>query len=134
MNSLILKIAIRFLFPVMLAVSLYILFRGHHEPGGGFIGGLLVASALVLKTFVFGVKEIERILRINPLVLIIIGLSCALFSAFLPVFTGYEFFEGLWLDLHLPLVGKPGTPLLFDLGVYIVVIGVVSKIIFSIGD
>jgi multicomponent Na+:H+ antiporter subunit B len=134
MNSLILKIAVRVLFPVILVVSLYVLFRGHHEPGGGFIGGLIAASALVLKTFVFGLEETERIMRIKPIVLIISGLTIAFSASLIPVFLGYNFFEGLWAGFSIPFIGKPGTPLLFDIGVYLVVIGIVSKIIFSIGD
>ena len=134
MNSLILKIALRFLYPVMLVVSLLILFRGHHEPGGGFIGGLLLASALVLKTFVYGLEETERILRIKPIVLIIIGFSIAFIAAVMPLFLGQVFFTGLWADFYLPIIGRPGTPLLFDLGVYLMVVGVITKIVFSIGD
>lgn len=134
MNSFILIVAVRVLFPVILIVSLYVLFRGHNEPGGGFIGGLLATSALILQTFVFGIEKTERLILIKPLALIIIGLLLAFTAAFIPVFSGHGFFEGLWGGFYLPFIGRPGTPLLFDIGVYLVVIGVVSKIVFSIGE
>lgn len=134
MNSLILSIAVRVLFPIIVLVSIYILIRGHNEPGGGFIGGLIAASAIILKTFDGGLEKTERAMRIKPIVFIITGLAIAFISSLIPLFLGYDFFEGIWANFSLPLIGKPGTPLLFDLGVYLVIIGIVSKIIFSIGD
>jgi multicomponent Na+:H+ antiporter subunit B len=134
MNSFILQVALRLLFPVILLVSLYVMFRGHNEPGGGFIGGLLAASAIILKTFVNGLEETERLIKVKPLTLIITGLTLAFTSALLPLFFDLGFFEGLWADFYLPFFGRPGTPMMFDLGVFFVVIGITSKIIFSIGD
>lgn len=134
MKSLILQVALKILFPVLLIVSVLILFRGHNEPGGGFIGGLLAASAFILKTFVFGAKETERDMILKPMIIIFSGLFIAFFSAILPLFTGAGFFEGLWTDFYLPVIGRPGTPLLFDTGIFLLVIGVVCKIIFSISE
>jgi multicomponent Na+:H+ antiporter subunit B len=134
MNSFILRVALKLLFPVILLVSIYILFRGHNEPGGGFIGGLLAASALILKTFVNGLEETERMIKIKPLTMIIAGLAFAFIAAITPLFFGQGFFEGLWANFYLPFFGRPGTPMLFDIGVFLVVIGITSKIIFSIGD
>jgi multicomponent Na+:H+ antiporter subunit B len=134
MNTIILRVAVQLLFPMLLAASLLSLFRGHNEPGGGFIGGLVAASAFLLVTLNGGVEEGQRRLRFRPMQFIGAGLSLAFLAAVVPLPFGYQFFEALWADFHIPIIGKPGTPVLFDLGVYLVVIGVVCKIIFSIAD
>jgi multicomponent Na+:H+ antiporter subunit B len=134
MNTMILRVAVQVMFPLLLVASLLSLFRGHNEPGGGFIGGLVAASAFLLVTLSGGVEAGQRRLGFDPLNLIGAGLTLALVAAVIPVPFGYTFFEALWADFQIPIIGKPGTPVLFDLGVYFVVIGVVCKIVFSIAD
>lgn len=134
MNTMILRVAVQVLFPLLLVASLLSLFRGHNEPGGGFIGGLVAASAFILVTLSGGVEEGQRRLGFDPLHLIGAGLTMAFIAALIPVPFGHTFFEALWADFHIPIIGKPGTPVLFDLGVYFVVIGVVCKIVFSIAN
>lgn len=134
MKSLILQTAVRVLFPFLIIASLLSLFRGHNGPGGGFIGGLVAASAFILLTFAFGVEETEKRKFIKPMLFIIVGLSLAFIALVMPVIFGFSFFEAMWADFKLPLIGKPGTPLLLDTGIYLVVIGAVCKIIFVIGD
>jgi len=134
MNTIILRVAVQLLFPILLVASLLSLFRGHNEPGGGFIGGLVAASAFLLVTLNGGVEEGQRRLRFRPLQFIGAGLTIAFIAAVVPLPFGYAFFEALWADFYIPIIGKPGTPVLFDLGVYLVVIGVVCKIVFSIAD
>lgn len=134
MNTMILRVAVQVLFPLLLVASLLSLFRGHNEPGGGFIGGLVAASAFILITLSGGVEEGQRRLGFDPLKFIGAGLTMAFIAAVIPVPFGHTFFEALWADLHIPIIGKPGTPVLFDVGVYFVVIGVVCKIVFSIAN
>lgn len=134
MQSLILQTAVKVLFPLLIIASVLSVFRGHHLPGGGFIGGLVAASALILNVFALGMRETERKMRMKPVLLIAIGLVIAFSAMLIPMLFGLEFFQALWADFYLPVIGRPGTPLLFDLGVYLVVIGVVCKIIFSIAD
>ncbi len=134
MKSLLLQTAVKVLFPFLLIASLLSLFRGHNEPGGGFIGGLVAASAFILLTFAYGVKETEKRVYINPMLLIVAGLSFAFIASVMPVIFGFGFFEAMWADFKIPLIGKPGTPLLLDAGIYLVVTGAVCKIIFVIGD
>ncbi|MBX2979352.1 MAG: Na+/H+ antiporter subunit B [Flavobacteriales bacterium] len=134
MNTMILRVAVQVLFPLLLVASLLSLFRGHNEPGGGFIGGLVAASAFILVTLSGGVEEGQRRLGFDPLKFIGAGLTMAFIAALIPVPFGYTFFEALWADFYIPIIGKPGTPVLFDLGVYFVVIGVVCKIVFSIAN
>ena len=135
MKSVILLVATRYLMPLMLLLSVFIMLRGHNEPGGGFIGGLIAAAAFALFSIAYDVEQARRLLRVHPLSLIGAGLLVALGSGLIPVITGrLPFLTGLWLNTELPAVGKPGTPLFFDIGVYMVVIGVTLLIIFTLAE
>lgn len=135
MNSLILATAARLLVALMLIFSLFLLVRGHNEPGGGFVGGLVVAAAFSLYGFAFGVAATRRALRIEPQRLLVGGLLIALGAGLAPsVFTGAPFLTGLWGDTTVPAIGKLGTPFVFDVGVYLVVTGVMLKIMFTLAE
>lgn len=127
----ILKTAIRLLMPLFMIFSLYLLFRGHNEPGGGFIGGLIAAIGFVFHALAYDSDTTLRVFRLNPTFLIALGLLLALVSGLMGMFAGYPFMKALWADFYLPIIGRPGTPILFDLGVYLVVIGIVLKITFT---
>lgn len=133
-NSVILSSAVKYLIPILLIFSFFLLLRGHNEPGGGFVGGLIASSAYALYTIAHSVDEAKRFLRVKPLFLIASGLSIALLSGLLSLFTGKEFMTGLWMKYEIPVIGKIGTPLIFDLGVYFLVLGFVTKIIFSLAE
>lgn len=132
MSSLILSTATRYLLPLLLLFSAFLLIRGHNEPGGGFVGGLVAAAAFALYAIADGVTTAQRILRLNPITLIGLGLLIAAISGFVAVVTGQPFMTGVWGSQPVPVLGKVGTPLLFDIGVYLAVIGVVLLIIFSL--
>jgi len=134
MGSLILQIAARQLKPILLILSLIVFYRGHNEPGGGFIGGLLAGTAYVLYAIAFGTKKTMRSLILKPSTLVATGLLTALISAMLPVFQGLPFFTGLWTKIQIPLLGvlKLGTPMLFDFGVFLTVAGMLQVVMFSI--
>jgi multicomponent Na+:H+ antiporter subunit B len=120
--------ACRLMVPAMTVFSIYLLLRGHNLPGGGFIGGLVMASALVLRAMV----DPRRVPKFDLIVLTGVGLLVALGSAVLPLLTGQTFFTGVWGgEIWLPMVGKLkiGTPMFFDIGVYIVVTGVAAKLL-----
>lgn len=134
MNSLILSVAGRYLLPLLLLFSLFVLLRGHNEPGGGFVGGLIASSALALYALAYDVPTARRLLRLEPRVWIALGLTLAGVSGFGGLLTGQPFFAPLWGDQALPILGKPGTPLLFDIGVYLAVIGVTTLILFSLAE
>ncbi len=131
-----LRIAARMMAPVMLVLSLVVLYRGHHLPGGGFIGGLLAASGVGLILLGNGLEAARRALRLEPIVFIAVGLALALASGLLrPVLDGSPLLSGAWLDaFELPLLGSVhlGTPLLFDLGVYLTVVGFTLLCLFSL--
>lgn len=131
MRSLILRTASRYLLPLLILFSVFIFLRGHHAPGGGFVGGLLAASAFALHAIGFGVDETRKLLVVRPQILMGVGLLCAIFSAIIaPLFTNLPFMTALWGEREFPAIGPLNTPLLFDLGVTLTVIGVVLLIIF----
>jgi multicomponent Na+:H+ antiporter subunit B len=134
MTSYILKTATRFLLPLLLLFSFFLLYRGHNEPGGGFVGGLVASAAFALYTIAFTVREARQILRVSPRLLIGLGLVIAGASGLFAVAMGLPFMTGMWLPWELPALGKLGTPLLFDIGVYFVVVGVVLMIVFSLAE
>ncbi|MBN1634171.1 MAG: Na+/H+ antiporter subunit B [Ignavibacteria bacterium] len=134
MKSLILSTAIKFLLPLLILFSFFLLMRGHNYPGGGFVGGLVAASAFALYTLAEGVDKAGKILKISPEFLIPAGLLTAVLSGTISLFFGEPVFKGMWFDYAFPLVGKFGTPFLFDIGVYFVVTGITLKIIFTILD
>ena len=124
----ILPAAARLVVPVQVVFSIYLLLRGHNLPGGGFIGGLVLASALVLRAMV----DPARVPKFDLIALSGIGLLVALVSAAMPWLGGDTFFAGLWGgQIWLPILGKIklGTPLLFDIGVFLVVTGVAAKLL-----
>lgn len=133
-DSIILSTAVKYLIPILLIFSFFLLLRGHNEPGGGFVGGLIAAAAYALFTIANGVEDAKKFLRVEPLFLIAIGLSLALVSGLISLFYGEIFMTGLWLKNEIPVIGKIGTPFLFDVGVYFLVLGIVTKIIFALAE
>lgn len=134
MNSIILRTAAKYLLPLLLVFSVFMLLRGHYLPGGGFVGGLLAALAFVLHSFAYGMKETKTFMRFHPGVLIPLGLVACLIAAIMPFFIGQPVMTGVWLSQKVPVIGMVGSPLLFDVGVYFVVIGVALTVIFSIAE
>lgn len=133
-RSILLSVAARYLMPLMLVFSVFLLLRGHNEVGGGFAGGLVAASALMLYGIAHSPASVRKILPVQPRSLIGIGLLFALLSGLVPMLTGKPYMTGLWLKDPLPVIGKVGTPLLFDTGVYLVVIGVVVWILLTLAE
>jgi len=130
MTSTLLIISSRYITPLLLLLSLVVLYRGHNLPGGGFIGGLIAASAVLLLAISVGWHKTERRLPIQPMWLMVWGLAIAMGSGLFGLAAGGMFMQGVWLPFfELPILGKVklGTPLLFDVGVYLVVIGFTLK-------
>jgi len=134
MDSLILRATSRFLVGLLLLDSLYMLVRGHNEPGGGFVGGLLAASAFALFMLAEGVSDARRLLRVDPRALIGAGGACLLSAAVLPLALGQELLTGQWLKYPVPGIGKLSTVLLFDVGVYLGVLGAVLLVLFALAE
>jgi multicomponent Na+:H+ antiporter subunit B len=136
MDSLVFRSATRLLLPLLLLFSIFLLLRGHNDPGGGFSGGLVAAAAFSLLAIATDVPTTRRTLRVSPRVFIGVGLLIAIVSGVMGLSGGGSFLTGLWAELPLPGGAKlaVGTPLLFDIGVYFVVIGVVLTIVLSLAE
>lgn len=134
MRSLILRTSAWLMIPVLLLFSIFLLLRGHNEPGGGFVGGLVAASAVLLQMIAAGPDEVRRLIPFDVKLLLPAGLLIALLSGLPALFSGQPFLTGLWVTL--PILGglKLGTPVIFDVGVYLVVLGITVQIILSMAE
>ena len=110
------------------------LWRGHNQPGGGFIGGLLAALAVVYTALAYDIVKARKSLKWQPQQYIAFGITAVFMSVLPSILTGKELMKGSWISLKL--IGenslKLGTPLLFDVGVFLVVIGVVLLFLFTL--
>lgn len=133
MPELYLRFLNRILTPVLLLLSLYLLLRGHNLPGGGFIAGLMAAAAFQLQILSRGHDRVRR--TIGPYLNsgIGLGLAVAICSGIVGLLDGI-FFKGVWFSLNLPLLGylKIGTPVIFDLGVFLVVVSVATSYLLGL--
>lgn len=136
LNNVILKTTTQVIFFIIFLFSIHIFLAGHFAPGGGFVGGLLMASAIVLLLLTYDFKTVKSLLPINYMTLTAIGLLLALGTASISVFVGDSFFKHYFDYFNLPLLGKTElhTAMIFDLGVYLVVVGITMIIIQSIGE
>lgn len=136
MSDLILSTATRFLMPLFLTFAVFLLLRGHNEPGGGFIGGLVAAAGFALYSLAYSPGRMLQLLRVGPRTLIGWGLLLAAGSGVPALTAGEPFLTALWAKLHIPgLVNlKLGTPLIFDVGVFLVVVGVVLTVVVALQE
>lgn len=135
MTSSILQTATRLLMPLLLLFAIFLLLRGHNQPGGGFVGGLVVAASFVLYSIAFGVDAARRALPVRSSTLLGIGLLVALVSGLPGAVLGQPFMTSMWTTIALGSTKLDvGTPLVFDIGVFLAVIGVVLTIVFTLAD
>jgi multisubunit Na+/H+ antiporter MnhB subunit len=135
MQSYILKAATRLLVGLILVFSVYLLFRGHNAPGGGFSAALVAATAFALFAIAEGPGPVYQALRIEPRVLIAWGLLLAVCSGLIAVVTGRPYLTGLWCTppgFHGALA--VGTPLFFDIGVFLVVLGTILTLLLNLEE
>ena len=133
MSSLILRTATRLLAPALVLFALFMFLRGHDHPGGGFIGGLLLAAGLALVALAHGIGAVRRMLRVDPVLILTAGLAAAIGAALAALPTGAAPLTVLWSDVPIPGFGKLGTALLFDAGVLLVVVGAFSCFLSAFG-
>lgn len=129
-TSSIFRTAARHLMPLLLLFSIFLLLRGHNEPGGGFVGGLVAAAAFSLYGIAYGLEHARRALLVRPLTLLGAGLLVALASGFPAILRAQPFLTAQWLLDPVAI----GTPTLFDVGVYLVVTGVVLMMVFNLAE
>jgi multicomponent K+:H+ antiporter subunit A len=125
---------VRLLLPLALLVSLFMLLRGHDAPGGGFVGGLVLATAVILQYLVGGTLWVESRLRIRPLYWIASGLLAAALAGLLALLGAQPFLTSLSWQLELPWLGamRLSSVLLFDIGVYLLVVGATVLMLVAI--
>jgi multicomponent Na+:H+ antiporter subunit A len=130
----IMETGLKLVVPLLVAMSVYILLRGHNAPGGGFIGGLIATSAVALIVLARGAKAAKRALRVHPLVIAGVGLVMATLSGLPALLDGARpFLTHLWFKQTVAGVELPlGTALVFDVGVFLVVVGGVSAMLIGL--
>ena len=136
MRSLILPTVARFMLPLLLLFSLFLLLRGHNEPGGGFAGGLVAAMAFILLAVAYDPETARRSLRVNPRHLVAVGLLVAVASGLVGLALGHPFLTGVFFDLPALAGGRLelSTVFLFDVGVYLTVVGVTLTIVLTLAE
>ncbi|MBU7595500.1 Na(+)/H(+) antiporter subunit B [Metabacillus halosaccharovorans] len=135
-NDVIFQTATKVIVFVIILYSLHLFFSGHYTPGGGFIGGLMTAGALVLLLLAFDIKTVVNTLQLDYIKLTATGLLIAVLTGIGSFFFKVPFLTHTFSYVELPFLGETAlaTAVLFDLGVYLVVIGVTMTIIQTIGE
>jgi multicomponent Na+:H+ antiporter subunit B len=133
MKTLIFRSIAPYLAALVLLFSVFVTLRGHNEPGGGFIGGLLAASAFALYGIAFGVPEARRAMWFHPMSVAGTGLLLSALSGLPSLFRGTPYLTGVWTTAPL-FHFDVATIILFDLGVYLVVAGAMTSITLALED
>ena len=136
MSSLILTTVTRLVFFVVLLFSVYLLLRGHNNPGGGFIAGVMTALAILLLSIASDLRQVRRVLQVEPRLLTGVGLLVALTTGVVPMLFGYPFLTSTFGHLHAPWLGEVelASAFFFDLGVYGVVVGGTLLMIMTLAE
>ena len=132
MQSVILKTATRLMVGLILVFAVYLLMRGHHEPGGGFAAALVAGTAFALLGITEGPQKVRRAVRLAPALIAGTGLSLALAAGLLPLVFSQPFFTGIWWQPVKQLA--LGTPLLFDIGVFLAVLGAILAVLLELEE
>ena len=128
------RVIMEWLFPVILTCALYLLMRGHDLPGGGFAGGITASIAIIMLYMGSGTRSVEARLHIQPVRWIAAGLLCATATGAAAWFFGYPFLSTHFRYLDLPIIGEIplASALLFDIGVFAVVVGTTILILIAL--
>jgi multicomponent Na+:H+ antiporter subunit B len=134
-RTLLLEMTTRALFPTILVFSVYLLLVGHYGPGGGFAAGLVAGLAFVLRHVAGGGGDIGTVLPVRPPVLVGVGLAVAVLAALVPAAFGAVVLTSTKLSADVPLLGpvEVQTSLFLDVGVYLLIVGVVLDLLRSLG-
>lgn len=125
----------RTMVPTLVLFSVFLLITGHDVPGGGFAGGLIASAALLLVYLAFGARGLKRALPLDPEALTGFGLAAAILAGIVGLIFSDTFLTYTYAAADLPLIGevKLSTLLLFDVGVYVLVIGLVATAVLRLG-
>ena len=134
-SSVILRVAVRLIFPLTLAFAIFMSLKGHNDPGGGFIGGLIAAASLSIYRMAYGSEALHRVLPMHPRWLVVLGLGLALFTGLIPLAFGDPVLRSTstvvdlgFTEVHLV------SATAFDMGVLFVVIGVAMGMINRLSE
>ncbi|MCX2722234.1 Na(+)/H(+) antiporter subunit B [Roseibium salinum] len=135
MRTIIFRTIAPYLTSLMVLFSVFVLLRGHNDPGGGFIGGLIAASALAIFGIACGVASVRRAMVFHPMTVSGFGLFMAALAGTLSFFQSEAYMTSQWLIFHMFDVEIPlSTPLVFDIGVYLVVVGAIGSIALALEE
>ncbi len=134
-RSVVLETAVRLVFHTVLVFGVYLLFAGHNQPGGGFVGGLVAGCAFVLRYASTGRDEIDRAVPVDPVLPLGGGLLLAAGTGAAAWLLGADYLAGDYVELDVPVLGvvKATSALAFDLGVFLVVVGLVLLVLRTLG-
>lgn len=130
MKSIIFRTTAHIVTGIMLLFSIYLLFRGHNEPGGGFIGALIAVIAFAVLILSESPRYVRERIRYSPGMIAVTGVGISAGSGLLAAFTGTPYLTGLWWPSLIPF----GTPLIFDIGVYLAVTGGVVSVLLELAE
>ena len=135
MRTLIFRTVAPYLSTLMIVFSIFVLLRGHNEPGGGFIGGLIAASALAIYGIASAVAPVRRAIYFHPMNIAAFGVVLGAVAGVVSIFVGVPFMTGLWIypvifGVEVPL----STVLFFDIGVYFAVVGTIGSIALALEE
>ncbi|MCD2138634.1 Na(+)/H(+) antiporter subunit B [Salinicoccus halitifaciens] len=133
-NDMMFRVFIRMIAIIVVTFSIYLFFSGHNAPGGGFIGGLMSAIAILVIYLVFGIDRIKAALPFNYTYMMSIGLLLAVSTGIISWIAGYPYLKQFFDYFQLPFFGEVEltTALIFDLGVYLLVVGAAMTFILTI--
>lgn len=132
MTSVILKSATRLIGAIVLMFAVYLLWRGHHAPGGGFIAALVAATGFALVALSEGPGVVRRGIFVTPQHLIGAGMTVAIIAGAVAMIRHQPFLTGIWWPSHSDAL--VGTPLLFDVGVFLVVLGAILTVLLALEE
>jgi multisubunit Na+/H+ antiporter MnhB subunit len=135
-RSVIMDTVTRLVFHSALVLSLYLLFAGHNQPGGGFVGGLVAGAAFILVYVAGGIDDVRSLSRVPPWIVLGGGLVLSTGATVAPVFFGGAALESGHLAFDLPALGhvELSSTLVFDAGVYGIVVGLVLMVFEAFGE
>lgn len=135
MNDVFLQFISKVVFLIILMFSINLFFAGHYTPGGGFVGGLLAAVSIILLLLAFDKKTMEKMLKVDYKMIIVVGLAFSIGVPILSLFLGTPFFTHQYTYINLPVLGELAlhSAVLFDIGVYLTVAGATLLIIIKLG-
>ena len=135
-RSIVVDTTTRMVFDAMLVFSIYLLFAGHNQPGGGFVGGLVAGAAIALRYIAGGIHDVRALLPLQPWTLLSLGLLLVVGTALFPVLAGGHALDQDAIEWSWRVIGKVKvtTATIFDSGVYLIVVGLVLMIFEGLGD